>query len=864
MKNAPKDESESLDEHDRHDELEDGTKLLGGLYTITRFLNAGGFGITYLATDSLERTVVIKECFPAALCRRVGTVVKVRSRSQEDALKTVIKCFAQEARSLSKLDHPNIVKVHLVFDDNETAYMAIDYVNGPDLLDLIDQKSPLLTPSSITSMLRRMLDAIGYIHSQGLLHRDISPDNILVDEAGKPILIDFGAAREQASRKTRVLTAVSVVKDGYSPQEFYLQGSQQSNASDLYALGASFYHVITGEAPPPSQERLFAVAEGKDDPYQPLAGQHEGYSEDFLRSIDKAMEVVPKNRVQSAAEWLALMDGTADAANVVHIGRQPEDRRREETKSAADDEESAAAAAVVSPPPEKSNKTALMAGAGLAALVAGAAGIYIATSGGSADESAPQIVAGTTVTEAAESTPSQIAAQPDTPAASADTEVAATPEASEPPAIVEAPEVTTEPTTVETAEVEPTTSEDPAPIVQRDTIEEAQTTEPEIEDASPSTEVAAAEIETPDVPVTTPDAIEPSIVEPAEAPTDAIALAVDTALADTPQAPESSLRPVTRPTDLAETGAAAIPDDLPVTVPDLVTPETLAATRTANGDTLTELQPGTSDVVASVSSGNLTVLQEGQGIPLGANLVANTDQANITASVSEPRETVAVTSEMIVEQSSEPTGFLIIGDNAASSEADSVDAGDIARTIDLLNSGVSAVPAPQPAPEPEEPVVAAIEQPESEPVTSFIQIAPPATEVEPEEPAAPTEPEGNAFEIITFGGDAEANASPTAPAADLALNWPFVTAAAQTEYGRFPQIIGINDNPIVQIENDWLRTGLTIMSINGQLVETSENFQDAFEASAERIGNDRLSASVLVIEPGADSFAERILTLPLE
>ncbi len=856
MKNAPKDESENLDEHDRHDELEDGTKLLGGLYTITRFLNAGGFGITYLATDSLERTVVIKECFPAALCRRVGTAVKVRSRSQEDALKTVIKCFAQEARSLSKLDHPNIVKVHLVFDDNDTAYMAIDYVNGPDLLDLIEQQSPLLTPSNIMSMLRRMLDAIGYIHAQGLLHRDISPDNILVDEVGKPILIDFGAAREQASRKTRVLTAVSVVKDGYSPQEFYLQGSQQSNASDLYALGASFYHVITGEAPPPSQERLFAVAEGGDDPYQPLAGRFEGYSEDFLSSIDKAMEVVPKNRVQSAAEWLALMDGTADAANVVHLGRQPEERRRSDAAAAEEADTDVAAAAAASTAPAKSNKTALMAGGAVAALIVGAVGIYMATSGASTDETAPQIAASNGAPEVVEPAPEPVPATPET------TDLAAAPEVEQ----TDAPAAAQEPEVADTAESVPAPAAEPeitdtaesasAPAEESAELAGAQTSQPEAEDTAASTDAAAAPVDiasaeietpTPDVPVVTPDVVEPSVVEPTQTPTDAIALAVETALADT-QAPETSLRPVTRPADLADTSVVSIPDDLPVTIPDLVTPETLVATPAADADKLAVLDLQTTSVASSVSSSNLT---------------ANSDPANVAALVSEPRETVAVTSEMIVEQSSEPAAFVILGDSAASETSGSVDAGDIARTIDLLNNGVSAVPTPPPAPAAEEPVVAAPEQPEATPAPSFIQIAPPAAEAETEEPA-PAEETGNAFEIITFGSDVETEAAPAAPNVDLVLNWPFVTAAASTEYGRFPQIIGIGDNPIVQIENDWLRTGLTIMSINGQLVETSGDFRDAFEASAERIGNDRLSASVLVIDAGTSDFSERVLTLPLE
>jgi len=127
---------------------------------------------------------------------------------------------------------------------------------------------------------------------------------VLIDKSGNPILIDFGAASEQVARATRVLTGRRVIKEGYSPQEFYLTGAEQSPASDLYSLGATFYHVITGQAPPESQRRLARVAEGEPDPYEPLAGRFEGYPPGFLEAIDKAVRVMPKDRIQSAGDWL--------------------------------------------------------------------------------------------------------------------------------------------------------------------------------------------------------------------------------------------------------------------------------------------------------------------------------------------------------------------------------------------------------------------------------------------------------------------------------------------------------------------------------------------------------------------------------
>ncbi len=286
------------------DDLKPGTLLLGGHYTIVGFLNSGGFGITYLAKDSLDRTVVIKECFPNALCRRSTSLVRARSRKHQGDFRSFVESFMVEAKSLARLVHPNIVGVHQVFEDNDTAYMAIDFIDGRDLHDILDSTDQAFTPTETVTMLKRMLSAVEFIHQVGILHRDISPDNILVDKTGNPILIDFGAASEQIVRATRVLTGRRVIKEGYSPQEFYLTGAEQSPASDLYSLGATFYHVITGAPPPESQRRLARVAEGEPDPYQRLTGRYAGYPPGFLEAIDKSVRVMPKDRIQSASDWL--------------------------------------------------------------------------------------------------------------------------------------------------------------------------------------------------------------------------------------------------------------------------------------------------------------------------------------------------------------------------------------------------------------------------------------------------------------------------------------------------------------------------------------------------------------------------------
>ncbi|MEM1371664.1 MAG: protein kinase [Pseudomonadota bacterium] len=310
------------------DELSPGTELMLGQYQITRYLNSGGFGITYLAKDSLDRPVVIKECFPRSFCRRSNMLVQARSQDDTGELRAIVRLFTNEARALSKLNHPFIVGVHQVFEDNNTAYMALDFVEGHDLLAVIEQKVLLLRPDQITAILQKALDAIKFVHAGGLLHRDISPDNIIVTNELNPVLIDFGAAREQATKTTRALSALRVVKDGYSPQEFYIAGSEQGPSSDLYSLAASFYHLITGELPPDSQMRIAAHVAGQPDPYIPLHLKTSNYSASFCDALDKAMAILPKDRMQSADEWLVdLAQPQRTSRNVSQIMSRPRSRQ---------------------------------------------------------------------------------------------------------------------------------------------------------------------------------------------------------------------------------------------------------------------------------------------------------------------------------------------------------------------------------------------------------------------------------------------------------------------------------------------------------------------------------------------------------
>lgn len=285
-----------------------GTTLLLGQYTITGYLNCGGFGITYRARDSLSREVVIKECFPSEMAYRSGKLMGARTPKFKTELEAIVQHFVKEAHRLATARHDNVVHVHQIFEENDTAYMAMDFIEGQDLLDIIEADPNRFSPREVEQIVHKMLHAIKYVHGLGMLHRDISPDNILIDKSGEPILIDFGAAREYASQSSyRAFSKLKFVKDGYSPQEFYIAGSEQGAWSDLYSFAASMYHVISGQAPEDGQKRLAALAAKKPDPYVPLAGNVSGYPSRFLKTFDKALQILPEQRIQSADEWLKLL-----------------------------------------------------------------------------------------------------------------------------------------------------------------------------------------------------------------------------------------------------------------------------------------------------------------------------------------------------------------------------------------------------------------------------------------------------------------------------------------------------------------------------------------------------------------------------
>ncbi len=270
-------------------------------YRIEQVLGAGGFGTTYLARDThLDKQVAIKEYFPSELAMRAAEGTVQPATSQRDAdYRWGLDRFLQEARTLAKFNHPNIVRVLRYFEARGTAYMVMDYERGEPLKNLM-VLNPRLPEAELRRLLAPLLDGLRAVHAAGFLHRDIKPDNIFVRTDGTPVLIDFGSARNALGGETRSLTAI--LTPGYAPLEQYSADSRQGPWTDLYALGGVLYRAVTGGHPPDAVTRMRGDSLG--DGLAKVAG---AYSAPFLRAIRWALELDEKKRPQSVDAWRAAL-----------------------------------------------------------------------------------------------------------------------------------------------------------------------------------------------------------------------------------------------------------------------------------------------------------------------------------------------------------------------------------------------------------------------------------------------------------------------------------------------------------------------------------------------------------------------------
>ncbi|HSS63318.1 MAG TPA: protein kinase, partial [Gammaproteobacteria bacterium] len=295
-------------------------------YRIESVLGQGGFGITYLARDTnLNHEVAIKEYLPTDLATRTGdsSVVPI-SDSQSETYGWGLHRFINEAQTLVKFRHPNIVQVVAVFEANNTAYMVMEYVKGRTLEDAFKYKK-VEGEEALLRIFNALLEGLELIHNAGFIHRDVKPDNIYLRDDGTPVLLDFGSARQAIGAQTRTLTAL--VSPGYAPLEQYDNSTEgerkQGPWTDIYALGATMYRAVVGKAPPDAMQRVNAMVGGKD-PYVSATevGKYR-YSETFLRAIDYALAFHPEERPQTIADWRSALQGDLNPEAVTAVFMSP-------------------------------------------------------------------------------------------------------------------------------------------------------------------------------------------------------------------------------------------------------------------------------------------------------------------------------------------------------------------------------------------------------------------------------------------------------------------------------------------------------------------------------------------------------------
>ncbi len=270
-------------------------------YVIREVLGAGGFGITYLAEhEALGKQYAIKEYFPHAFSVRQGMTVRATSAS-DGTYKWGLDRFVTEARALAKFKHPAIVDVNSIFEANGTAYIVLGYEAGADMSAWLKSLGRMPTQEELDRLLGPLLSALEEIHRHNMMHRDISPDNLLIREDGRPVLIDFGSARESIRGRARALSAI--VKHGYSPPEQYSSRPElQGPWTDIYALSATLYRAISGKLPPDATERIV-----RDD-VLPLARVSKGaYRASFLDAIDRGLRMKVEERPQTIVEWREML-----------------------------------------------------------------------------------------------------------------------------------------------------------------------------------------------------------------------------------------------------------------------------------------------------------------------------------------------------------------------------------------------------------------------------------------------------------------------------------------------------------------------------------------------------------------------------
>ncbi len=291
-------------QRENHMVMPAGSSLCGGRYLLGRVLGAGGFGVTYLAKDEQAGALcAVKEYLPTQLCVRDSgrRTVRPSSGANRDVFLHGLRLFGQEAAVLQKFSgNGAVVQVHGYFEENGTAYFAMEYLDGVNLKALARSMGGRVPPRLAQEVLLAIARTLQDVHSQNLLHRDISPENIFVTQKGAVKLIDFGATRYFVSERSQSLSVI--LKPGFAPPEQYSSHGKQGPWTDIYALCATFYNAVTGQNVPDAPDRLAGA------PLPGLAGQCPGLSPLLCTAIESGLALDWRARPQNVRELLMAVN----------------------------------------------------------------------------------------------------------------------------------------------------------------------------------------------------------------------------------------------------------------------------------------------------------------------------------------------------------------------------------------------------------------------------------------------------------------------------------------------------------------------------------------------------------------------------
>lgn len=293
-----------------------GTTLCNGKYVIERVIGEGGFGITYYARHNLlNQAFAIKEFFVSGRCVRDTQHHTISL--QDISIETFEKYrqrFVDEAKTLIHLDHPGVVKVVDIFEENNTSYIVMPFIEGETLQHMVETKGRLPYEVAV-NYIAQLSEAVAYIHGKHILHRDIKPENLIITPGNKMVLIDFGSAREFVHDEVQNQTAI--LTHGYAPMEQYAANGKKGNYTDIYALGGVFYFALTGEKPMDAIDRTMGQMKSPKElnPEIPDA---------VNKTIMKAMEMKPEDRYQTVKEFMIDLVGEQAASGQTEVSQMPQ------------------------------------------------------------------------------------------------------------------------------------------------------------------------------------------------------------------------------------------------------------------------------------------------------------------------------------------------------------------------------------------------------------------------------------------------------------------------------------------------------------------------------------------------------------